>query len=148
MKTGSVRTTYLVSMSDDYHPFAQMIRDGRKARGWTQEDLIEASGVSPATVARYEGYKPGSRPHPEPENVRKIFNALGVDPREAAVVLGYLTRDEIGLGPTPPRVFDASVEEVISILQDPDVSDTEKVEWVEYLRFRTGRPAGRRRRTG
>lgn len=75
-----------------------------------------------------------------------MFRALGIDLREAAVALGYLTRDEVGLGPEPPRVFDATVEEVIEILQDPNVSDTEKFEWVQYLRYRTGRPASPRRR--
>lgn len=128
------------------HAFSQLIRAGRKKKAWTQEDLIEESGVSRSTILRWEA---GKVERPDPEQVRAVFRALGLDPREAAVALGYLTREEIGLSPEPPRVFDATVEEVIEILQDPNVSDAEKSEWVQYLKFRTGRPvSGRRRRTG
>jgi hypothetical protein len=82
--------------------------------------------------------------------VRKVFAALGIDPREAPVLLGFVTREEMGLPPEPPRQFDVTTEEVISILEDPNVSDTEKREWVAYLRFRTQRAEQqpRRRRAG
>lgn len=149
-ETAPGQTPYLVPMpatpSEKYHPFAQLIRDGRTSLGWTQEDLIEESGVSRSTVSRYEAFSPRDQPRPEPENVRKIFNALGLSFIEAVVALGYLTREEAGLPPEPPRVFDASVEEVIEILQDPEVPDSQKTEWVHYLRFRTGRSGERRRR--
>lgn len=127
--------------------FAQLIREGRRRRGWTQDTLIEEADVSRSTVLRWEA---GKVERPDPEQVRKVFRALGLDPREAAVALGYLTREELGLSPDPPRIHDASVEEVIAILEDPNVSNAEKSEWVEYLRFRTGRGAeqSRRRRTG
>ncbi|MDM4721117.1 helix-turn-helix domain-containing protein [Micromonospora sp. WMMA1363] len=126
--------------------FAQLIRGGRAAKGWTQEDVIEEAGLSRSTYLRWEA---GRVERPDPEQVRAVCRVLGIDPREAAVALGYLTREEMGLGPEPPRILDATVEEVIEILQDPNVTEIEKREWVQYLRFRTGRPVeSRRRRVG
>ena len=58
---------------------------------------------------------------------------------------GFLTREEMGLPPEPPRVFDVTTEEVIQILQDPNIPDEQKREWVEFLRYRTNRPAPARR---
>lgn len=128
------------------HDFAQLLRAARKNKGWTQEDVIDESGVSRSTYLRWEA---GKVERPDPEQVRAVCRTLGIDPREAAVALGYITREEIGLDPEPPRMFDATVEEVIQILQDPKVSDAEKFEWVQYLKFRTGRAMDpRRRRTG
>ncbi|NIL65014.1 helix-turn-helix domain-containing protein, partial [Salinispora arenicola] len=109
--------------------------------------VIEEAGLSRSTYLRWEA---GRVERPDPEQVRAVCRVLTIDPREAAVALGYLTREEIGLGPEPPRMFDATVEEVVQILQDPAVSEIEKREWVQYLKFRTGRPteSGRRRRAG
>lgn len=142
--------TYRVRMTSPEqrgHDFAQLLRAGRKAKGWTQEDVIEEAGLSRSTYLRWEA---GRVERPDPEQVRAVCRVLTIDPREAAVALGYLTREEIGLGPEPPRMFDATVEEVVRILQDPAVSEIEKREWVQYLKFRTGRPteSGRRRRAG
>lgn len=112
----------------------------------TQDELIELSGVPRSTVLRYEAYKPTDQPRPEPELVRRVFQALGIPFVESVIALGYLTREEAGLTPEPPRIFDATVEEVIEILQDPDVPDAQKTEWVHYLRFRTGRSGSTTRR--
>lgn len=116
--------------------FAQAIRTARAQKGWTQDDLVEESGVSAPTIKRWEG---GNSERPEPELVRRVFRALGLDPREAAVILGYVTREEMGLPQEPPRRFSVTVEQVIAILEDPEVPDREKEEWVRYLQFRTGR---------
>ncbi len=108
---------------------------------------MEESGIGRATLLRWEA---GDVSRPEPEKVRKVFRALGIDPREAPVLLGFVTREEMGLPAEPPRLFGATVEEVITILEDPDVPEHQKREWVEYLRFRTQRGHERRghRRVG
>lgn len=148
--TMSAQRTYRVCMASPEqrsHDFAQLLRAGRKAKGWTQEDVIEEAGLSRSTYLRWEA---GRVERPDPDQVRAVCRVLHIDPREAAVALGYLTREEIGLGPEPPRMFDATVEEVVQILQDPSVSEIEKREWVQYLKFRTGRPTepSRRRQAG
>jgi transcriptional regulator with XRE-family HTH domain len=132
--------------ADALRRFADLIRGTRESLGWTQDELAEASGVSRPTINRYETGKTGT---PDPDTVRKIFLAMRLDPRRIPVILGYVTAEEMGLPADEPRVFDASVEEVIRILQDPNVDRATKAEWVEYLRFRAQRaqdaPKGRRR---
>jgi transcriptional regulator with XRE-family HTH domain len=118
---------------------AHAIRTAREARGWTQPDLARESGVSRPTVQRYENAK---IPSPEPDPVRRIFKALDLDPREIPVILGLVTRDEMGLPPVAPvRRFSATTEQLIELLEDPDVSDAEKLALVELLRARRRHPA-------
>ena len=122
--------------------FAAAIRAARVRLGMTQDDLAEEADIGRATLLRWEG---GDVSRPEPEKVRRLFRILQLDPREAPVLLGFLTREEMGLPPEPPRVFDVTTEEVIQILQDPNIPDEQKREWVEFLRYRTNRPAPARR---
>ena len=121
--------------------FGHLIKEARERLGWGQEDLAEAADVSRPTINRYEQAKTGS---PDPETARKIFRALRLDPRRIPVILGYVTEDEMGLPPEPARVFSASVEEVIAILEDPTVDPGVKAEWVEYLRHRRNQLVHRR----
>lgn len=122
--------------------FGALVRTARLAKGWTQDDLVEESGVSRSTITRWEG---GNGGRYDPDQVRAVFDALGLDIREAVVLLGFATRDQLGLPPTPPRLFTATTEEVIRILEDPDVPEDQKREWLEYLRFRTQQDQKRRR---
>lgn len=110
---------------------AHAIKTAREDQGWTQHDLAKEAGVSRPTVQRYET---GKSRFPEPEQVRRIFRALRLDPREIPVILGLVTRDEMGLPPEPARRFSATTEEIIKLLEDPDVSEEEKRAWVEVLR--------------
>jgi transcriptional regulator with XRE-family HTH domain len=114
--------------------FARVIRHAREQRGWNQEELADAAGVSRPTVQRYEGGKTAT---PDAETSRRIFRALDLDPRLIPVVLGYVTAEEMGLPAEQPRVFSATVEEAIRILEDPRVPAVQKAEWLEFLRFRT-----------
>ncbi len=117
--------------------FAEAIVTARTQRNMTQDELADAADVPRSVILRWED---GDVNRPDPGQVRRVFRALRLDPREAPVLLGYVTRDEIGLPPQPPRVFSPTVEEVIDILEDPAVSDEEKHEWIAFLRYRTNRP--------
>lgn len=101
---------------------AQLIRDARESLDWTQDDLAREAGVSRPTVQRYEN---GKIPHPEPNQLRRIFLALRLDPLELPVLLGLVTREEIG-HPTPPRRFSSTTERIIALLEDPSVSEEER----------------------
>jgi transcriptional regulator with XRE-family HTH domain len=138
--------SYLVHMrdTDDSRDvtFGAMVRAARAAKGWTQDDLVEESGISRTTISRWER---GDGGRYDPDQVRAVFKALGLDIREALVLLGFVTREEIGLPPQSPRMFNATTEEVIAILEDPTVPEEQKREWTEYLRFRTQRERDQRR---
>lgn len=123
------RTPYSCVMADAPSTFAELIANGRRRKNWSQEDLETHSGVSRSTISRWER---GLADKPEPEHVRAVCAALGVDPRRAAVSLGYLTSEEIA-GSTP--LLDPAVEEVLDILQDPAVSEDEKTSWIGYLKY-------------
>lgn len=109
--------------------FADLVADGRRSKGWTQDDLERESGVSRATLSRWER---GLADRPEAEHVRAVCRALDIDPRRAAVALGYLTQEEVSgtSGGLP-----GDLEEILAILQDPAVPDSAKVEWKNYLKY-------------
>lgn len=114
--------------------FARIVRQAREERDWTQEELAVAADVSRPTVQRYEN---GRTATPEAEAARRIFRALGLDARLIPVVLGYVTAEEMGLPPEPPRVFSPTAEEAIAILENPAVPAAQKAEWLRYLRYVT-----------
>lgn len=115
--------------------FANLIREGRRAKGWTQDRLVEASGVSRSTVLRWEA---GDASRPDPDQVRAVCLALGIDPRRAAVALGYLTADEVAAMDSRGHPLSQEEEEILAILRDPSVPSAEKGPLVEYLRFLGG----------
>ncbi len=113
--------------------FATLIRETREYRGWSQDDLAERAGVSRPTINRYEQAKTRT---PDPDTARAIFAALRLDARRIPVLLGYVTEEEMGLPADGARMFHATTEEAIAILEDPTVDPRKKAEWVEFLRFR------------
>jgi transcriptional regulator with XRE-family HTH domain len=116
--------------------FADLIRTAREAKGWSQEQLEAATAdghgehVSVSTISRWERGQAG---RPEPTHVRMVCRALGLDPRKAAVALGFLTREEV-YGPAA-GALPGDLEEILTILQDPTVPDATKNEWKSYLRY-------------
>lgn len=54
---------------------ARVVRQGRIARGWTQQELADKVGVNKQSVYHWESAK-----HPpEPENIEHLESILGVD---------------------------------------------------------------------
>jgi transcriptional regulator with XRE-family HTH domain len=128
----ALTSTYGVPMPPDERgkAFAKLITEARHRKGWRQEDLVAATGISRRTLSRWEG---GDAERPDPEQVRAVCLALGVDPREAAVALGYLTADEIGpVDPRPP--LDPEEVEILTILRDRRIPSHQKAALVELLR--------------
>jgi transcriptional regulator with XRE-family HTH domain len=114
--------------------FANLIREARRAKNWTQDKLVDESGVSRSTILRWES---GDASRPDPDQVRAVCLALGIDPRRAAVALGYLTPEEIAPpgGGTGRQSLSDEEREILTILRDPQVPSAEKAPLVEYLRF-------------
>jgi transcriptional regulator with XRE-family HTH domain len=129
--------------------FGTLLKTTRKARGMTQDELIESSGVSRATILRWE--KGARHQAIDPLLVRQACRALDLDPREAAIALGLLTREELGLPPAAAPV-DVALEPAARLLADPQIPDAAKAQlrtvlesavtfWYEQLGVR--RPAQR-----
>lgn len=130
---GTVEAQVEADGPDPKLQFARTVRDAREQRGWNQDDLADKAGVSRPTIQRIETAKTGT---PNPDTARRIFQALGLDPRLIPVILGYATAEELGLPPQLPRVFTPTIERAIAILEDPGVPAAAKEEWVEFLAFR------------
>ena len=129
---------YAHVMNDAVRPetFANLIRGAREAKGWSQEQLelatrgIAGEHVSVSTISRWERGQAG---RPEPEHVRKVCKALGIDPRRAAVALGYLTQEEVE--PRRGAELPADIEEVLTILEDPKLPQDDRNKWIDYLKY-------------
>lgn len=102
------------------HRFATLIKNARIARSWTQEDLVDATGISRQTIIRYES---GRAVLPRPTELRNVCTVLNIDIREALVAIGYITRDEMSL---PTNRLPASLNQVHRILVDPNIPDGTK----------------------
>lgn len=120
--------------ADDDTPgrrFGNLIREGRRRKGWTQEEVEEHSGVSRQTVI---GWESGRAVNPKPTQVRAVCLALEIDPREAPVALGFFSREELGL-PARHAVSDKTISEIVEQLDAPDLGDDEREELLDYIRW-------------
>ena len=110
---------------------ARLILEARPRKSWRQDDLEAASGVSCRTISRWES---GLVERPDPEPVQAVCRALGINTLKAAVALGYISADDLNPVAEPEPV-DPTIEEVIDILQDPQVAADDKDRWVDFLRY-------------
>lgn len=111
--------------------FGSFIALGRKAKNWTQQDLADNSGVARITISRWELNKLDRSP--DPRAVRKVCAALDLDPRRAAVLLGYLDEAEI----TAPAALPPDLEQIFGMIRDLGEADiAERDRLVDYLRYR------------
>ena len=115
--------------------FARLIVEGRKRRGWRQEDLEKASGVSRRTITRWEN---GDAQKTEADKVRAVVRVLGINPLEAAIALGYVNPEE---DDTPEPVHrDPALQELIEMFEDPSVPEATKTAALDYLRYLRNKP--------
>jgi transcriptional regulator with XRE-family HTH domain len=110
--------------------FATLLRETRKLRGMTQDELIDRSGVSRSTILRWEKGTPGSI---NVEQVRQLCTTLDLDPREAVVALGFVTREEMELPPRPLGLPSA-LQHVMSLLNDKNIPESAKTKLLDHLR--------------
>ena len=73
----------------------------RNERGYTQKDLADHSGVSPAEVSRVES---GKRQHPAPSVLKAFARTLAVDYHYLMQLAGYIEA-ETDEAPRQPQVF-------------------------------------------
>lgn len=100
---GAPRMAYGASMArkeERAGSFAGYIRHARKARGWTQEELADHSGLGVRTVIRWEL---GEVTEPDARQVIAAADALEVEPEDAFYALGWLRRkdDTVVVAPDP-----------------------------------------------
>ncbi len=122
---------YACVMGDATKTFGDYIREGRRKKGLSQEELESQSAVSRSTLSRWERNQLADPP--TPEHVRKVCAILGLDPIRAAVLLGYLKPEEVET--TRPHL-PPDIEEMLAALQDPALSDQERAELRAYLKVR------------
>ncbi len=130
---------------DRAREFAKLIRDGRLAKGWTQDQLIAESDITKSTLVRWEN---GRAERPEPDVVRSVCIALGIDPRRAALALGYLQPEDL----TDPNSGQAFIprawQQVIDALEYDTLSQADKEKWVDYLMWLRDQSRGNGRAAG
>lgn len=121
--------------------FAQLIRTTREQADLTQEALAARIGVHRSTIVRWES---GDATGVDPNLVRAACLTLGIDPRRAAVALGYLTQED--LTPVTPgaQPIDPDLADIINKLRDPSVSEDDKRAAASYIAYLHSQARARR----
>lgn len=68
-------------------PLANLIREARESKGWTQDDLAEATGTSRGWIGQLES---GLIKRPRPPYMEKLERALGLTREELLRATGVL----------------------------------------------------------
>lgn len=85
----AVRTTYSMRMRK--HTLGRLVRDARKARGWTQEGMAEITGISRSTITNIES---GATKLPKPEQLEALERHLGLSKEVMLRAAGRLDTPE------------------------------------------------------
>lgn len=89
------------------------LKDVRQRKALTQQQLAEKAGVNRVTIARIEGGKD----EPFPTTVRKVADALGVEPEELLAP----PAEPLTNGPTNGHSADGTLDERIAVHDEPEV---------------------------
>lgn len=126
---------------EDRTSFGSLIREERRRRRWTQEDLAVAADVGVRSVVRWEN----GQTRPDPEQLRAVVDALRIDHDVALTALGWRSADEDEQ--VEPAPFELNGPDEREIWAARTLSADERVELITYLRARrtmreeTQRPA-------
>lgn len=121
-----------VADDDGGKRFAALLRTHRTAAELRQEDVADRSGVSLSTISRWER---GQVENPKPTELRAVCRVVKLRTVAACEALGYLDPAELADIPQPPREHGPTVEEIISIFENPDVPHEVKYATLQYLRW-------------
>jgi transcriptional regulator with XRE-family HTH domain len=108
--------------------FAGLLRDARAKAGLTQEAVADAARISRNTYGRWEA---GEAHRAGAGEVRAVCAVLNLDPRRAAIALGYLDADDIR---ADTNRLEPDLEEVVDILRDPTIPSVAKEALMDVLR--------------
>lgn len=120
--------------------FAALLRKYRLAAKLKQEEVADRSGVPLRTITRWEA---GQLSRPEPENVRRVCQVIGLSTVAAGIALGYLSPDDVEYLPEPPPPADPTRDEAIAILRDPRMPEAAQMAALHYLRYLQAQEAQR-----
>jgi transcriptional regulator with XRE-family HTH domain len=90
------------------------LKDLRQRKALTQQQLAEKAGVNRVTIARIEGGKD----EPFPTTLRKVADALGVDPAELLEPVAETRANGPASGPVAE---DIAFDEGIAVRDEPEV---------------------------
>jgi transcriptional regulator with XRE-family HTH domain len=108
---------------------ARALADARH-RGMNDKDIAEATGVGVSTFHRWQ--RGDFSRAPEIGRVRAFCDGLGIPARAALLALGVGEgRDD----PAPEPVTDPDIRRILRALNDPNVSDQEKLVIREMLKM-------------
>lgn len=89
------------------------LKDVRQRKALTQQQLAEKAGVNRVTIARIEGGKD----EPFPTTLRKVADALGVEPEELLAPIA----DPPTSDPASGLVTDVALDERLTVRDEPEV---------------------------
>jgi transcriptional regulator with XRE-family HTH domain len=116
-----------VANGDGGRRFGDLLRQYREALELRQEDVVELVRQQAAgedfSLATYSRWERGHVINPKPDDVVAVCKVLRLSTVAAGAALGYLAPTDIEHLPEPPRPLNARVEEILAILEDPDMPD-------------------------
>jgi transcriptional regulator with XRE-family HTH domain len=126
----------MVTVADGERAFGKLLRRHRQAAGLSQAELAERAGLSLRGLADLER---GARRSPYPATVRRLIQALGLDPTEQAKLLAALARD----GAAPPEAHVAGLPVALSsfVGREREVAEVRRLQGQARLLTLTG-PGG------
>lgn len=98
------------------------VREARKVKGWTIDDLAEAAGVNRMTIIRWENGHTSFRP----ENVEPVARALGVSTDVAM-------QAALGVGHAPGRPLHSLAVMLDRLLAEDSPLDERDREALEFM---------------
>jgi HTH-type transcriptional regulator, competence development regulator len=93
------------------------LKDVRQRKALTQQQLAEKAGVNRVTIARIEGGKD----EPLPTTLRKVADALGVDPEELLEPVAQSGPNGPARAPINATVAERPLDERITVVNKDDV---------------------------
>lgn len=110
--------------------FGALIRNGRLAMGWTQEQTVAAVQEELAgypdlpidlkfSVSTSRRWEADDISNPRPQLVRALCTVLRISPVAATIALGYITTAEVNQDPQPLVPVDPQLAKIQRVLSDP-----------------------------